>query len=264
MKLKNLFKKVLCFGMAAALSFGVVPATTASAAEYPAVDMFAHVKAMGGDAAFKGVHGTLDSSKYAGVSHSFTNAYLDQMISLTPNGGEAFDFEGKTYYFDFSSIEGFIQICNSQLMTCSIQFMLMWDGSPDKAYLVDPDARVVNPTPAVASHKMYALDVAGEGRQAFRAFWRALMQWCANKGYHIDQIILGNEVNAPNTWNYFGTTDANTCTQKYAISFLDMYQAVREYSSVTRCSVCRDHSLNCNENGAMISKRPSWTISTQR
>ncbi len=263
MKLKNLFKRFICFGVAAALSLGV-PVISASAEEYPAVDMFEHVKALHGNSAFKGVHGTLDSNDYAytdstgthGVSHTFTNAHLDQMISLTPvDGAEAFDFEGRTYYFNFSPIEPFIQICNSQLMTCSIQFMLRWDGSPDKAYLVDPQARVVNPNPNVAAHQMYAMDTAGEGRQAYRAFWRALMQWCARNGYHIDQFILGNEVNAPNTWNYFGTTDVNTCTEKYAISFFDMYQAVREYSSVSRCSVCLDHSWNWNENGVMISTK---------
>lgn len=265
MKLKNLLKKVLCFGVAASLSMSMMPALTASAAAYPTVDMFEHVKAINGTyAAFKGVHGIFDSNAYVHTdstgthsgSHSFANTHLDEMIFTGPvNGAEAFDFEGKTYYFNFSPIEGFVQLCNSQNVTCNIQFMLRWDGSADKAYLVDPQARVVNPNAAVASHQMYAMDTTGEGRQTYRAFWRALMQWCANKGYHIDQLILGNEVNAPNTWNYFGTTDVNTCTQKYAISFFDMYQAVREYSTTSRCSVCLDHSWTWNENGAMISTK---------
>lgn len=242
-------------------AFFAMPKLDASAKEYPTVDMFEHVKTLHGEGSLKGAQGAVDSRLYAytdptgthGLSHSFWNADLDEMILLNPvEGAEKFTFEGKNYYFDFSSIEPFIQICNSQLMTCNIQFMLHWDGSPDKAYLVDPKARVVNPpeAPDVAATRMYAMDVAGQGRRTFRAFWRALMKWCSSKGYHIDNFILGNEVNAPNIWNYFGTTDVNTCTEKYAISFFDMYQAVREYTDVSRCSVCLDHSWN--ESGTVI------------
>lgn len=258
----NVLKKVLCLGVTAVL-LGT-PVITVFAVEYPTIDMFEHVRRVNGNGAFRGVHGTLDSNKYAytdsdgthGMSHTFANTYLDELIFLKPvDGAEKFEFEGKTYYFKFSMFENFIKLCNSQDMTCSIQFMLRWDGSADKEYLVDPQARVVNPNPNVASHKMYAMDVSGEGRQAYRAFWRALMEWCAKNGYHIDQLILGNEVNAPDTWNYFGTLDADTCTEKYATSFLDMYEAVREYSTVPRCSICLDHSWTWDENGAMISTK---------
>lgn len=262
MKLKSLLKKALCFGMAAALSLGIVPAVTVSAAEYPGIDMFAHVQALNGNGYLKGVQGVgipggVDESRYAytdstgthGLSHAFLNADLDKMIFRTPvAGAEAFSFEGNTYYFNFSNLESFIQYCNSQGLTCNIQFMLVWNGSPDTAWLVEPQARV----PGVNGFNMYAMDVSGEGRQAYRAFWRALMQWCAARGYHIDDFILGNEVNAPNTWNYFGTTDVNTCTEKYAISFLDMYQAVREYTNVSRCSICLDHSWTWDNGGTSI------------
>ena len=82
MKLKNLLKKVLCFGVAATLSLGFVPSITASAAGYPTVDMFEHVKALNGNGYLKGVQGALDSNQYSytdstgthGLSHSFWNA----------------------------------------------------------------------------------------------------------------------------------------------------------------------------------------------
>ena len=264
MKLKNLLKRILCFGVAATLSLGFAPSIAASAQGYPAVDMFEQVRAMNGNGYLKGVQGAVDRNMYAytdstgthGLSHSFWNAYLNDMIFRKPvDGAEEFTFEGKTYWFNFAPIEAFIKTCNSQAMTCNIQFMLKWDGSPDQAWLVDPKARVVNPNPVVAQIQMYAMDVAGDGRQAYRAFWRALMAWCARNGYHIDQFILGNEVNAPNTWNYFGTLDINTCTEKYSISFIDMYQAVREYSSVPRCSVCLDHSWIYDDMGNAISTK---------
>ena len=185
MRFKKGWKRVICFCVAV-LSALVLPFGTALAEGYPTIDMFEQVRRVNGNSAFRGVHGTFDSNKYAytdstgyhGVSHTFANMFLDELIFLEPaDGTEAFEFEGKTYHFKFSKMEEFIKLCNQQEMTCNIQFMLRWDGKPEKEYLVDPQARVVNPNPNVAEHRMYALDVSGEGRQAYRAFWRGLMEW---------------------------------------------------------------------------------------
>lgn len=228
----------------------------AANASYPAVDMFEKATTI------KGMQGAKDSTKYSygEFQHSLINIYLDDCIfspdsAWAQNGWVApYTFEGETFYFgDCPPGIGFIENCNNCDMSISVVFLLRMktdEYNNDSTFLIDPASRV-------GGYNYYApnTDLSTYGGRAIRAYWHFLMEWLCNNGYHIDNFILGNEVNMVNSWHYSGTTDPTTVATKYADAFYTMYSTVRKYTDVSRCSVSVDHSWNHNNNGNGVGVR---------
>lgn len=226
---------------------------------YPQVDMFSDSYNI------KGMQGANSGSQsmYGGLSHSLINVQLDQAIfspdsAYAKNGWVyAYEFEGETFYFtDYPTGMANVPKCNSSNMSVSVVFLLKWnDGSRDSYhndtnFLIDEDSRV-------EGYTYYApnADLSTYGGRAIRAYWHFLMEFLEKEGYHIDNFILGNEVNMPNHWHYSGSTDVSVVAAKYADAFYYMYEAVREYTDVSRCSISIDHSWNHNDEGRGIGAR---------
>ncbi len=234
------------------------PAMNVAAAEaaYPTVDMFEQATTI------KGLQGATAATKdsYGGLQHSLVNIFLDDCIfspdsDWAKNGWVApFTFEGETFYFgDSPAGIGFVENCNNSDMSISIVFLLRWktdEYNNDSSFLIDAGSRV-------PGYNYYApnSDLSTYGGRAIRAYWYFLMDWCAKNNYHIDNLILGNEVNMPNAWHYSGSTDPATVANKYADAFYWMYSEVRKFTDVTRCSISVDHSWNHNDEGRGITVR---------
>jgi len=244
------FKQLMAALLAVILLYApVLPSCAGSG--YPTTDMFAgsdSIKGMQG-----AVRGTQDS--FGGLQHSLANIFLDQCIyypehPLVKSGAIApYEFEGDTFYFSFSPASiGFVPNCNGSGMSISIVFLMRWNGQAESAFMIDENSRV-------SGHNFYAPATTGYGGKCMRAFWNFWMENLAEEGWHIDNFILGNEVNMHNQWHYSGGGDAQTVAYKYADAFYDMYSAVRKYTSVSRCSVSVDHSWQNDDEGRGISVR---------
>ena len=200
----------------------------------------------------KGMQGTIYASTFGGVDHNLMNLHLDECIFEPGSTGWKFkyEFEGETFYFNDPLGYDFISRSNKNNMSISIVFLLRMrkDAHGNSSeFLIDSASRK-------AGYAYYApnCDLSTYGGRAIRAYWHFLMEKLQKEGSHIDNFILGNEVNMPNSWHYSGGVDNQTVANKYADAFYIMYSAVKKYSDVSRCSVSVDHSWNHDDVGRGI------------
>lgn len=220
----------------------------ASGASYRQVDAFAQTTNL------KGIQGVINKKKY-NCQHTLINFLINRAFSDANATGSnekyAYTYNGQTFYFNLAYIMPFITDlvfnANNQNISMSMVFLLQWEDG--KEWLIDEQARSHVSTP------YYAPATTGEGAQAIEAFF-SLMAWILNENdASIDNWILGNEVNNPNSWNYCGTLNYTEVSQKYARTFLSMYNAVRKYTSVSRCSISLDHNWSWHDEGRQIPGR---------
>ena len=199
----------------------------------------------------KGMQGML-SPRYGG-QHTLLNLWMDSYIDDedpgTFNACWPYEYNGKTFYFDLSGIEQLmhtIKSLNDQNMTVSVVFLLKY--TEGREFLIDELARV-------PGHEYYAFATDEYGKDAIKAFFEFFMWRCAAWNASVDNFILGNEINNPNTWHYSGTLDGATVASKYASTFCDMYNIVRKYTAISRCSIPLDHNWAYADRGRQIAGR---------
>lgn len=216
---------------------------------YPNVDAFAKTTSI------KGMQGVNKYSwnNFGGLQHGLQNLRIDECIlpadhEYVQKGYVApYEYEGENFYFYFPGwLFSGIKEMNDQGITFSLVLLLGWNDS--LTYLIDEGSRV-------QGYNYYAPATTGYGEKAMKAFYTRMMDYCEEWDCHIDNFILGNEVNMPNQWHYSGSSDPTTCATKYAEAFYDMYSVVRQYTNVSRCSVSIDHSWNNNDEGRGIAAR---------
>jgi len=254
----KMVKRIMALACAAVLMFQ--PAMTASAGkQYSAKNAF--------DAAtsIKGKQGANYSTD--GIQHSLRNFRIDKCVipadypAVTNGFLEPYEFEGENFYFypeaQFDLV-AWAKMANDAGMTANVVFLVGWDeDNLGREYLIDEESRE-------PGHMYYAPATSGYGEKTIRAFFSWLMDECEEEGAHIDNFILGNEVNMPNSWHYSGSSDPTTCATKYADAFYDMYSIVRQHTSVSRCSISVDHSWNNDDEGRGVSVRDYLRIFNDR
>ncbi len=205
----------------------------------------------------KGLQGATDNFFYGGINHTLLNVCLDEIIKdpnsrWATNGWIApYEFEGEKFYFQ-PTPSGWSTVtnANNKGMSVSVVFLIRKKvdayGS-DSSFLIDAGSRV-------DGYNYYApnTDMSTYGGRALRAYWHFLMEKMEANGQHIDNFILGNEVNMPNHWHYSGSTDPTVCATKYADAFYTMYSTVKQYNPASRCSISVDHSWQHNDEGRGI------------
>ena len=235
-------------------------------ASFPALAVsYPDVNAYDSTTTLRGVQGEQNyGSQHAFFNFDIRRCYLPD--SYPPCGIPYYEFEGKQYrFFDAVGIFSWLRSQNYAGRTTNVQFMISWEDATDDAnlwqgsyplrrILIDP--AVQNKTGAY----YYAPASTGEGKQIMRAFWSWLMTELSNRQLHIDNFILGNEVNAPIYWHYSGECTWTEKAQKYAISFYDMRQIIRSFSDKPRISICLDHSWYHNDEGRGITARDYLSV----
>lgn len=271
MKLKkSLCKKWICFCLAFVLLFAGITGgscletTAAGKLYYPIVDGFANKTTL------RGIQGTLVPTEY-GIQHTLFNLNMNDCIFpadhpyVTKNYITPYEFEGKTYYFMMPDrYYRWIKTANENNISVSMVFLLAYnstEGSYKKDYVFQPEL-YYNPTPSSANY--YAPATTAEASQIYRAFFSWICQQCVYNQMHIDNFILGNEANVPNQWNYTGTTDPATNANAYADAFYNMYSAVRQFTTLSRCSISIDHTWQFNYDGQAIAAKDFLNRVVQR
>lgn len=214
-------------------------------AQYRQVDAFANTTN------HKGLQGM--TSKEYGGQHTLLNLWIDSYVDDEDPGTFGYcwpyQYNGKTFYFDLSGIEMFMEIIrdlNRQNISVSMVFLLRY--TEGREFLIDEAARV-------PGYKYYAPATTGDGGEAMKAFFEFFLWRCSAWGASVDNFILGNEINNPNAWHYSGTLNPATVAAKYAAAFCNMYNIVRTYTSISRCSISLDHNWTHTDEGREISGR---------
>ncbi len=258
MKVKKSLKKLMAFVLAMVMfcastltTFARDPGVTGPEGRYPDVDAFAQSPSI------KGMQGVdkYTWDKFGGLYHGLQNLRMDKCILTTDHEWvqkgyiAPYEFEGENFYFYFEDwLFPRIKELNDKGITISIVLLMGWDGNANTSFMIEEGSRV-------AGYNYYAPAITGYGEKTMRAFYTRIMDYCEEWNCHIDNLILGNEVNMPNQWHYSGSSDPNTCATKYAEAFYDMYSVVRQYSENTRCSISIDHSWNNNDEGRGVAAR---------
>ena len=175
----------------------------------------------------KGLQGSTDMD--LGLSHTFFNIDLNKIL----NGSIPYVYNGKTYHFNdpWSHI---ISACNEAGLTVTGQIMLSYDESTK--YMILKSGRT-------SGKAYYAINVQDKkARETFEAAMNFLAERYGKEDCHLDNWIIGNEVNIHQTWYYAGNISKSAFMQNYASTFRIMYYAVRSHSANSRVYICTDHT----------------------
>ena len=175
----------------------------------------------------KGMQGSNDPD--LGLSHTFLNLDLNSVL----NGSTPYKYNGKTYYFNDPwsyAISGFNQLG----LTVTGQFMLTYNSSTK--YMILPGARQ-------SGKAYYAINVQEKkARETFEAAMNFLAERYSTSDCHLDNWIIGNEVNIHQMWYYAGNISQKDFMKNYADTYRIMYYAVRSHSKNSRVYICTDHT----------------------
>jgi hypothetical protein len=187
-----------------------------------------------------------DTYEDLGISHTLINVCLNQLL----NGSVMHVYNGKTYYFNYIpnlDIEDVMEF-NENGIAISVVLLLQRDARSISYNLMYADDN---------SDKLYyGWNVYDEAAvETLSALMDFLAYTYGRKDCHIDNWIVGNEVNMPNSWNYTGTTDINTNVDIAARSLIIVDNAIKRYNSGARAYLSLDHSWEHNDEGRGISGR---------
>lgn len=180
----------------------------------------------------KGIQGSLNTE--LGVQQGFTNFSLNSIL----DGSTKYVYNGKTYYFNEPySIQNYASNCNSLGITCSVQIMLNWPGTGSYGCLLYGTKK--NAAPA----NLYAINASTKkSRELVEAAFSFLAERCCTENCHVDNWILGNEVNIYRQWYYAGNTGREAFMKNYANSFRILYNSVKGRNKNAHIFICTDHT----------------------
>ncbi len=189
----------------------------------------------------KGRQGLYNSN--LGDKNYFVNFNLNTIIGTPTNYDVAYQYNGKTYYFIYPNF-GNLSMINKDGGTTTVQVMLQWDTNCTD--LILKSARVA-PVPGKESTTYYAFNTDSKAaREKLEAAFCFLAEQGSKENYHVDNWILGNEVNTyanPTAkWYYAGNISRDKFMKNYASTFRMLYYAVKSNSKNSRVYICCDHT----------------------
>ena len=188
----------------------------------------------------KGLQGSLDTA--LGVQHSFINMNLNDVIC---GGSYAYQYNGKTYHFS-DPYGSYISQANAAGITISGQLMLRYPGKSYSYLLYGTKS-------ATSKTGYYAMNAQNKkARETLEAAFSFLAERYSTEDCHLDNWILGNEVNIYPMWYYAGNTGKNEFMKNYADTYRILYYAVRSNYKNARVFICTDHTWinRCGDWGA--------------
>lgn len=182
-----------------------------------------------------------------GVQQVGYNLFLEDFLN-GGGGSIAYDYNGKTYYFNQSAIIQYdhaFKTFTSQNMATTVTVLNRM--VPGYEYMVHPLAR----TGALPVTYYYMLNTADDqGLQTLEALMTFLAQHYGNaaNGFgQIDNWIIGNEVNASGNWNFLQYTDVASYSKIYAKELRVCYNAIRSTNANATVAMGIDQQWNRNE-----------------
>lgn len=197
----------------------------------------------------KGRQGCYDSS--IGDKHYFFNLDLSHIVQPKKAAGStAYVYNGKTYYFATEGyIDTIIRAVNKDGGTVTAQINLGYANilnyNSDVNYAV---SKMMLPAAAESmTGKKYAAFniIDADAVASIEAIFSFLAEYYSQPDLHIDNWILGNEVNTyanPIGWYWTNGLDRNSFIYNYASTFRMLYYAVKTNSANARVYVCCDHT----------------------
>ncbi len=178
-----------------------------------------------------------------GDKNYFTNFNLNTMIGTKSYHNVAYKYNGKTYYFLYPNL-GSVAQANKDGGTVTVQVMLQYADHTKDLILKSGRAPGAN---------YYAFNTDQKAaREKLEAAFHFLAEYASQEGYHVDNWILGNEVNTYANmnakWYYAGNISRDKFMKNYASTFRMLYYAVKSNNKNARVYICCDHTWINREN----------------
>lgn len=183
----------------------------------------------------KGMQGAGGDSNL-GIQHFFFNIDIATILSNAndPNA-TPYTYKGKTYYFNLQDYARTISIANQQGLVVTAQIGMSWPGS-SKTYLISSGGRI-------PGHSYYSLNFkTAKARDELEAVFSFMAESFSTPKCHLDNWILGNEVNMHKDWYFAGNITRTQFMKNYTDTFRGLYYAVKGYSKNARVYICLDHN----------------------
>ena len=259
-KNNKFIKRILTTVLSVALLLGMIaiPGKKVEAGGYFSADLFTWDRSKKGCQSFM-------ASETEYTSNIFINAFMETSFPRDDKSDisdfSEWNFEGETYYFKFPEgiyDTGEISRLNNSDLTVTVQLMLRYD--PAKARLVEPSAR------AYPGFKYYSPNMTEPAViKEYRAYMDFLTEYFTKSQCHIDAWVCGNEVNAPDCWNFFGSdcmyqsgggrwgiNNTELLMEKYTRFYDLVFDAVKGKNKKGRVCICVDHCWTENDKGRIV------------
>lgn len=257
---EKVLKRILIAFLSLVLVLGTVmiPSKTAEAKAYFSADLFTSDRSKKGTQSFKDSE-VVDSSNIfinAFINTSFPKDDKSDIGSFTP-----WEFEGETYYFRIpEGIYGadIVTGLNNKDLTVTVQLMLQYDAN--KKRLIEPSAR------DYTNFKYYSPNMTEpEVVKEYRAYMDFMTEYFTKPECHVDAWVCGNEVNAADCWNFFGSDcmspagsdrwavkNPDLLMDKYCKFYDIVYDSVKSKNRKGRVCICVDHCWTESDKGRII------------
>ena len=179
-----------------------------------------------------------------GDKNYFFNFNINKIIATQGSHQVAYKYNGKTYYFNNPGFSETVKAINRDGGTVTIQVMMQWnENSKD---LILKSGRYA-PVPGREGSTYYAFNTdAKAAREKLEAAFHYLAEYAGKEDCHIDNWIIGNEVNTyqnPNAkWYYAGNLSREKFIKNYASTYRMLYYAVKSNYKNGRVYICCDHT----------------------
>lgn len=186
-----------------------------------------------------------------GVQQAAYNIYLEDVIG--GNGKIAYPYNGKVYTFDSASIAQYDHcVVTATIQGMGMTMVLLNQKVKGEEFMIAPSAR----SGKCSYYMMNTQEEKGleylEAVVSFLAQRYNGMNGCGQ----VDNWVIGNEVNAKNTWNYSSTTDQMAYAQQYADELRVCYNAIKSRNANAHVCVSLDQNWTKVQNpGAYYSAR---------
>lgn len=211
-----------------------IPVTAASFISNPE-DAASYTAPFPTPASKKGRQGKYEQT--LGDKNYFNNFCLDSIMATKSSHSVAYKYNGKTYYFYEPSF-GEVAAANADGGTVTIQVMLQWSSANKNLILKS------GRTPGAHYYAFNTEERAA--REKLEAAFSYITEYASREGYHVDNWILGNEVNTYRNmtakWYYAGNISNEKFMKSYASAFRMLYYAARSHNKNARVYICCDHT----------------------
>ena len=178
-----------------------------------------------------------------------------ELSKVSYGSGTPYNYNGKTYNFNtgyISAYDNLIGRLNSQGV--QVTLVLVCDANAAGEF--------INPLAydGLGAHTYYGLNATNaDGADMLAAvgsFLAARWSYFPYFGMnaHVDNFIIGNEVNAWRQWNYMNAGSMQAYTAQYAQAFRVLYNAIKSENANAYVYTCTDHQWGFNQGGVYGAK----------
>lgn len=195
-----------------------------------------------------------EDAEELGVNHVLLNFDMKDFIS--PVETYPVPYEGTNYYYTghANAYMPIVSDFNKKGVTVTAVILLSWSDNTELQKLIYPDAR------DGGKHAFYGLNIVdADQKKKLEAFMDFMTTKYGAEDCHIDNWIIGNEVNMPNAYNYTGDEVKNINTDRNvqicAESYLMLYDALQRNNPNGKAYISLDHSWTHNDEGRGIAAK---------